>query len=214
MQRRLPLGASSRLSASSLLGLSRLRISQRASSPLVSYQPWAPFLMMMMEWKIEKIAKTLISPQLSSLAFILTRSTELCPHSVSSMVRVSVLNDALKSMYNAEKRGKRQVMIRPSSKVIIKFLIVMQKHGYIGEFEYVDDHRSGKIVVELNGRLNKCGVISPRFDVGVKEIEPWTAKLLPSRQFGYIVLTTSAGIMDHEEARRKNVGGKVLGFFY
>ena len=43
--------------------------------------------------------------------------------------------------------------------------------GYIGEFEYVDDHRVGKIVVELNGRLNKCGVISPRFDVGVKEIE-------------------------------------------
>ncbi|XBI30015.1 hypothetical protein VPH35_053858 [Triticum aestivum] len=137
-----------------------------------------------------------------------TRSLEV------RMVRVSVLNDALKSMYNAEKRGKRQVMIRPSSKVIIKFLIVMQKHGYIGEFEYVDDHRSGKIVVELNGRLNKCGVISPRFDVGVKEIEGWTARLLPSRQFGYIVLTTSAGIMDHEEARRKNVGGKVLGFFY
>lgn len=54
--------------------------------------------------------------------------------------------------------------------------------GYIGEFEYVDDHRAGKIVVELNGRLNKCGVISPRFDVGVKEIEGWTARLLPSRQ--------------------------------
>ncbi|GLJ23465.1 hypothetical protein SUGI_0444290 [Cryptomeria japonica] len=120
------------------------------------------------------------------------------------MVRISVLNDALRSMYNAEKCGKRQVMIRPSSKVIIKFLQVMQKHGYIGEFELIDDHRSGKVVVELNGRLNKCGVISPRFDVGVKEIESWTARLLPSRQFGFIVLTTSAGIMDHDEARRKN----------
>ena len=39
--------------------------------------------------------------------------------------------------------------------------------GYIGEFEIIDDHRSGKIVIQLNGRLNKCGVISPRFNVGV-----------------------------------------------
>lgn len=53
----------------------------------------------------------------------------LFEYAAATMVRVSVLNDALKSMYNAEKRGKRQVMIRPSSKVIIKFLLVMQKHG-------------------------------------------------------------------------------------
>lgn len=45
------------------------------------------------------------------------------------MVRTSVLHDALNAMNNAEKAGKRQVMIRPSSKVIVKFLHVMQKHG-------------------------------------------------------------------------------------
>lgn len=45
------------------------------------------------------------------------------------MVRVSVLNDALKTLYNAEKRGKRQVLLRPSSKVVIKFLQVMMRHG-------------------------------------------------------------------------------------
>jgi small subunit ribosomal protein S15Ae len=132
----------------------------------------------------------------------------------AKMVRISVLSDCLKSIVNAEKKGKRQVLIRPSSKVVVKFLSVMQKHGYIGEFEIVDDHRSGKIVVQLNGRLNKAGVISPRFNIKVGEIEKWVNNLLPSRQFGFIVFTTSAGIMDHEEARRKNTGGKVLGYFY
>jgi small subunit ribosomal protein S15Ae len=39
-------------------------------------------------------------------------------------------------------------------------------------------------------------------------------RLLPSRLFGTIVLTTSAGICSHEEARAKKLGGKVLGFFY
>jgi len=90
----------------------------------------------------------------------------------------------------------------------------MQKNGYIGEFEIVDDHRGGKIVINLNGRLNKCACISPRFDVVVGDIEQWINRLLPSRQFGHIVLTTSLGIMDHEEARLKNTGGKILGFFY
>jgi small subunit ribosomal protein S15Ae len=86
--------------------------------------------------------------------------------------------------------------------------------GYIGEFEIVDDHRSGKIVINLLGRINKCGVISPRFDVTLDKIEQITSDLLPSRQFGHVVLTTSYGIMDHEEARKRHTGGKILGFFF
>jgi hypothetical protein len=45
------------------------------------------------------------------------------------MVRISVLNDALNNIVNAERAGKRQVLIRPSSKVVIKFLETMMKHG-------------------------------------------------------------------------------------
>jgi small subunit ribosomal protein S15Ae len=66
----------------------------------------------------------------------------------------------------------------------------------------------------VSNSLNKTGVINPHYNVQLRDLEKWVVNLLPSRQFGYIVLTTSAGIMDHEEARRKHVAGKVLGFFY
>ena len=48
------------------------------------------------------------------------------------------------------------------------------KHGYIGKigkFKITDDHRAGKIVVNLMDKLNKCGVTSPRFDVQLKDLE-------------------------------------------
>ena len=101
-----------------------------------------------------------------------------------------------------------------SHRVVAPLAILHLLTGYIGEFEIIDDHRSQKIVIELTGRLNKCGVISPRFDVEYGEIEKWIVNLLPSRQFGHIILSTTFGIMTHEEARRKKTGGKILGFFY
>lgn len=41
--------------------------------------------------------------------------------------------DSQNNIVNAERRGKRQVLIRPSSKVVVKFLSVMQKHGECGD---------------------------------------------------------------------------------
>lgn len=60
------------------------------------------------------------------------------------MVRISVLADALKKLSNAEKRGKRQVLLRPSSKVLIKYLLVMQKAGMD-----IDGHTVGRFSSEI-----------------------------------------------------------------
>ena len=50
------------------------------------------------------------------------------------------------------------------------------KHGYIGECEIIDGHRAGE-TVNLSGRLSKCGAISPRFDVQLKDLEEWRNNL-------------------------------------
>ncbi|EAW94954.1 eukaryotic translation initiation factor 4 gamma, 3, isoform CRA_a, partial [Homo sapiens] len=86
---------------------------------------------------------------------------------------------------------------------------MMMRHDkaiYIGKFEIIDDQRAGKIVVNLTGRLNKCGVISLRYDVQLKDLEKkWQNNLLSSCQFCFIVLTTLAGIMDLEEASSPSI---------
>lgn len=38
--------------------------------------------------------------------------------------------------------------------------------------------------------------------------------LIASMQWGYVVITTPDGVLDHEEAQRRNVGGQVLGYFH
>mmetsp|Transcript_17470 Transcript_17470/g.39559 ORF Transcript_17470/g.39559 Transcript_17470/m.39559 type:complete len:131 (-) Transcript_17470:287-679(-) len=130
------------------------------------------------------------------------------------MSRTNVLANALKAISNAEKIGKNEVLIKKISSVLLKFLKIMQKKGYIGKIIRIEDHRCGKIIVQLIGRINKCRVISPRFDIKLNNFETWINKVLPSRQYGFIVLSTSMGIMDHKSASLKKTGGKILGFFY
>uniref|UniRef100_A0A0E0JE64 Small ribosomal subunit protein uS8c n=1 Tax=Oryza punctata TaxID=4537 RepID=A0A0E0JE64_ORYPU len=73
--------------------------------------------------------------------------------------------------------------------------------SHIGEYEFVDDHKSGEIILEFNGRLNKWGVISLRFDVKVKKLSPGPQGSFPYTLVwlhAYIALTTSASTVDHD----------------
>ncbi len=130
------------------------------------------------------------------------------------MVMMDTLANAMATIMNNEVRGKKECIIAPASKLIAGVLSVMKEKGYIDGFEYIDDGRSGKFVVKLNGRINKCGVIKPRFPVKSDEYEKWEEKFLPSREIGILIVSTSQGIMDHIKAKEKGIGGVLVAYVY
>ena len=130
------------------------------------------------------------------------------------MVLMDTLANALATIMNNEVRGHKECIIYPASKFIAQVLRVMQKEGYIGEIEYIDDGRSGKLRVQLLGRINKCGVIKPRFPVKKNEFEEWEEKYLPSRNIGILIVSTSKGVMTHREAKKLGIGGVLVAYVY
>jgi len=130
------------------------------------------------------------------------------------LTMMDTLANGLTTIMNNELRNKRECVISPASKLLERVLRVMQLNGYIGEFELVDDGRSGKFKIQLLGRVNKCGAVKPRFPVSSKKFEFWEKRFLPSRDIGLLVISTPKGVISHREARKKNIGGRLLAFVY
>ncbi len=130
------------------------------------------------------------------------------------MTRLDPLADAMSTLTNASRLGKRETVINVASKLIGKVLRVLQEEGYIEEFEYIDDGRAGKYRVKLKGRINKAGVIKPRFPVKKDEILYWEKMYLPADNVGVIIMSTNQGVMTHREAKEKGIGGVLLAYCY
>jgi small subunit ribosomal protein S8 len=127
---------------------------------------------------------------------------------------MDTLSSGLTTIMNNEMRNKRDCVISPASKLLGRVLRVLQLNGYIGEFEFIEDGRTGKFKVQLLGRVNKCGAIKPRYSVGADGFENWEKTYLPAREMGLLVVSTPSGVISHKEARQKNVGGRLLAFVY
>lgn len=124
------------------------------------------------------------------------------------------LANALTTIRNHEERRKKECIICPASKLIGKVLRIMQSKGYIGEIEFIDDGRTGKFRVQLFGRINDCRAIKPRHAVKVREMEKWEKRYLPAKDVGILILTTPHGVMTHEEAKKRHIGGRLLAYVY
>jgi len=130
------------------------------------------------------------------------------------MTLLDPLANALSTLSNNERRHKRECIVWPASKLMGQVLRVMQKNGYIGEFEYIDDGRSGKFRVQLLGRINSCAVIKPRYSVKVDRIEEWEERYLPSREVGLLIMSSPGEVLSQREAKEHKVGGRLLAYVY
>ena len=129
-----------------------------------------------------------------------------------------MLNDPLANVMslilNNELIGKSDCLIKPSSKIIKEVLRVMKENNYVGDFKEVEDIRGNYIKLNLNGAINKCGVIKPRYSVKNNEFEKFETRYLPAKYVGILFVSTSMGIMTHYDAKSKKISGRLLAYCY
>ena len=104
--------------------------------------------------------------------------------------------------------------VNPASKLLGSMLSIMQQSGYVGEYQKIDDGRGGGFRVELIGAINRCGVIKPRHSVKRTDYDKWESRYLPAQDFGLLILTTNQGVMNHHDAKKERVGGRLLAYIF
>jgi len=120
----------------------------------------------------------------------------------------------MSNMLNAEKIGKKECTLKPSSIIMRKVLDIMKMNGYIEGHEEIEDGKGGIIKVILTGKINGCGVVKPRFSVKKNGFEKFEKRYLPAKGFGYLIVSTPKGIMSQKDAAKQGLGGRLLCYVY
>jgi len=120
-----------------------------------------------------------------------------------------IIADALNNIMNAKRAKKEEVVIKRFSKVLLGVLEIAKELDYVEDFKTDETNLTIKI-----GDLNKCGAIKPRHNVGLEKIEKYKRRYLPANDLGIMIISTNKGLMAHEQAIEKKIGGCLIAYFY
>jgi small subunit ribosomal protein S8 len=110
---------------------------------------------------------------------------------------------------NAKRAGKAAITLKAHSKLLLSILAIAKLKGYIKSYKT----DGVQLTVEI-GKLNGCNAIKPRYFVAVEDIEKYTKRYLPAKNIGILIITTNQGLMTHQTALEKNIGGGLLAYIY
>jgi small subunit ribosomal protein S8 len=124
------------------------------------------------------------------------------------------LNDALVNIKNHDSAAKRACSIAPASKLLSHVLRILHENGYIAQFEREENGWQGRFKIALNGKINDCKAIKPRYAVKRGEFERYEKRYLPSKDVGLLIVSTSRGVFTHRDAKKEKIGGRLLAYVY
>ncbi len=119
--------------------------------------------------------------------------------------------DALNMIRNAKKAGRESVMINRISNLLIEILKIMKQKEAIKRYKIDSKERSIEVFF---GDFIECRAIKPRFTVDKAQIEKYRKRYLPARNMGTMIISTNKGLVTHEEAAEKGIGGILIAYFY
>ena len=119
-----------------------------------------------------------------------------------------IIADTLNQIMNAKKAKKPEITVKKHSKFLISLLDLMKRLGYVSY-----KIKGKELFIEIK-KINDCRAIKPRFNVSFDDIDRHIKGLLPSRDFGFVIISTSKGLMTHTEAIEKNIGGSLIAYVY
>ena len=121
-----------------------------------------------------------------------------------------IVADGLNQIMNARRVEKSELVIRRYSKVLLNLFEMMKARGHI-DYEVNEEEKSVRVMIL---KLNECRAVKPRYYAGVGDIDKYSRRFLPSRNFGTLVISTNKGMVDQKEAVKENLGGSVSAYFY
>lgn len=122
-----------------------------------------------------------------------------------------IVSDALNQIRNASNARKKNVVVRRYSKVLLGVLQIMKDAKNLESYRINPENNTVEITIN---KIMECRAIKPRFTIGKDELDKYLERYLPARDYGIMVVSTNQGLMTHEEAREKKLGGCLIAFFY
>ncbi len=119
-----------------------------------------------------------------------------------------IVSDTLNQIMNAKKARKTSLVVTKNSKLLRNVLDIAKESGYIN---YNTEGNQVKIEIK---KLNEFKAIKPRFTISVNKINGYVRRYLPAKNFGFLIVSTNKGLMKHEEAQEKNLGGCLIAYIY